>query len=242
MASSSSVSPNKWTSQTPNPDISGLKWTKKNSRHSRQLGNEPQLPNHDSAAELPDHNSDTGENLIDQNEVLSEQPHPKKPNLKVYIRLKLDKDDAPQVKKKAEDQNPKSDDPAVAALAALSAGEGLEEKGNKTWNLRPRKPVKKPNGEASAMKTGAPVGQHNEIPELGRSRMARGCQTKKPKEPRMEISLTLTKEEIEEDLLLLTGKKPSRRPKRRPRSLQKQLDNITPGMYLDMLSAEAYQV
>jgi hypothetical protein len=76
------------------------------------------------------------------------------------------------------------------------------------------------------LKTGAPVVQYNKIQEAVPSRGTKGGQKKKKKEKRMEISLTLTKEEIEEDIYIMTGQKPSRRPRRRPKNVQKQLDVV----------------
>ncbi|KAK9911068.1 hypothetical protein M0R45_034992 [Rubus argutus] len=218
MASTSTVSPNKSILQTHNHDVplSQLKWIIKNpSGHSRRSGNHTQLVNHDSAAELPDPNSSNEETPTDQNQ-------------------------APEAEAETEveDQNPSSAAAAVSALASEEAEEVLP----KTWNLRPRKTVPKPNGEASALKTGAPVVQYNKIQEAVPSRGTKGGQKKKKKEKRMEISLTLTKEEIEEDIYIMTGQKPSRRPKRRPKNVQKQLDNLSPGMFLDEVSVGSYRV
>ena len=227
MASTSTVSPNKSILQTHNHDVplSQLKWIIKNpTGHSRRSGNHTQLANYDSTAELPDPNSSNEEKPTDQNQVLTEEPAPKKPiPQNIYIRLRRSKNKAPEAEAEAEDQNPSSAAAAVAALASAEAEEVLP----KTWNLRPRKTVPKPNGEASALKTGAPVVQYNKIQEAVPSRGAKGAQKKtKKKEKRMEISLTLTKEEIEEDIYLMTGQKPSRRPKRRPKNVQKQLDVV----------------
>lgn len=227
MASTSTVSPNKSILQTHNHDVPlpQLKWTIKNpTGHSRRWGNHTQLTNHDSAAELPDPNSSTEEKPTDQNQVLTEEPAPKKPKPQnIYIRLRGSKNKAPEAEAEAEDQNPSS---AAAAPVAALASDEAEEVMPKTWNLRPRKTVPKPNGEASALKTGAPVVQYNKIQEAVPFRGAKGGQKNKKKEKRMEISLTLTKEEIEEDIYLMTGQKPSRRPKRRPKNVQKQLDVV----------------
>lgn len=44
------------------------------------------------------------------------------------------------------------------------------------------------------------------------------------KDERPKFSISLSRREIEEDLFAMTGKKPSRKPKKRPRSLQTKLD------------------
>lgn len=43
---------------------------------------------------------------------------------------------------------------------------------------------------------------------------------------RRQFTLALTREEIEEDLFLITGTGPARRLRKRPRNIQKQLDVI----------------
>ncbi|KAL8246539.1 hypothetical protein R6Q59_007755 [Mikania micrantha] len=56
------------------------------------------------------------------------------------------------------------------------------------------------------------------------------------------ISIALSCGEIEDDVLFLTGSKPSRRSKKRPRAVQKQLDNLFPGLWLDSISVDSYKV
>ncbi|XP_010905240.1 uncharacterized protein [Elaeis guineensis] len=47
-----------------------------------------------------------------------------------------------------------------------------------------------------------------------------------------EFSISLSNEEIMEDFIAMTGAKPTRRPKKRPRLLEKKLDEIFPGSEL----------
>lgn len=61
------------------------------------------------------------------------------------------------------------------------------------------------------------------------------------KEP-PKFSIPLSKEEIEEDVFALTGSRPRRRPKKRPRILQRQLDAIFPGLWLSEITPETYRV
>ena len=98
----------------------------------------------------------------------------------------------------------------------------------KTWNLRPRKPASKPpkgNG-------GAPAKQVTKKrpptrTESTRSRKATETKVSEKKETKPRISIPLSKEAIEEDILFFTGSKPARRPKKRAKNVQKQLDVIT---------------
>ncbi|KAI0491624.1 hypothetical protein KFK09_025884 [Dendrobium nobile] len=63
------------------------------------------------------------------------------------------------------------------------------------------------------------------------------------KEPK-KFSISLSKEEIEEDIFALTGSRPRRRPKKRPRNVQRLLDALFPGLSLSDISItpELYRV
>lgn len=53
--------------------------------------------------------------------------------------------------------------------------------------------------------------------------------------------IALSKDEIEEDIYAFTASKPSRRPQKRPKNVQKQLDNMFPGLRLVGFSADTYR-
>ncbi|GKV46526.1 hypothetical protein SLEP1_g53504 [Rubroshorea leprosula] len=59
---------------------------------------------------------------------------------------------------------------------------------------------------------------------------------------RPKFSVSLSKKEIEEDFMEMLRHRPPRRPKKRPRAVQKQLDSLFPGLWLTEVSAEAYKV
>ncbi|CAI9279442.1 unnamed protein product [Lactuca saligna] len=109
------------------------------------------------------------------------------------------------------------DDSIPPQAAASAEDESLQ----KTWNLRPRRPPM--NHKQS---TGGP-------PKIGTSRL---------QEIKTSHETNINKHEIEEDVFLLTGSKPSRRPKKRPRAIQRQLDNLFPGLWLDSITADSYKV
>lgn len=113
----------------------------------------------------------------------------------------------------------------------------------KTWNLRPRKPAPKGvNGNSGSVPKGltgnggrAPMGVRDEAqdrkargssrPEFVRSRSGADAKmAAEAKEKEQGFSISLSKEEIDEDIFLMTGSKPSRRPKKRSKAMQKQLD------------------
>ncbi|XP_051146085.1 uncharacterized protein LOC127261759 [Andrographis paniculata] len=59
---------------------------------------------------------------------------------------------------------------------------------------------------------------------------------------RVKLSIPLSKTEIEEDIWKLTGQKPSRRPKKRAKNVQKQLNALFPGLLLTEVTPDMYQV
>ncbi|KAJ3683896.1 hypothetical protein LUZ60_014123 [Juncus effusus] len=85
------------------------------------------------------------------------------------------------------------------------------------WNLRRRKPCRKENSCNGGV---------NGVKE-GKSKL---------------FSISLLEKEIEADFLLMSGKKPHRRPKKRPKHLQKQIDELFPGMWLSAITPELYIV
>ncbi|XP_020581062.1 uncharacterized protein LOC110025117 [Phalaenopsis equestris] len=85
------------------------------------------------------------------------------------------------------------------------------------WNLRSKRASR---NEAS--------------PVSGTERMIR--------EEHRKFSVSLTREEIDEDVFALTGSRPRRRPKKRARIVQRQLDAIFPGLWLSEISPELYRV
>ena len=111
----------------------------------------------------------------------------------------------------------------------VDEGEG-EESVQKPWNLRPRKAVSKgpieigvapKNGELLEAIPGVPPSE-NQPKSLRLRGFAESHSTEKKEKRKFWISLS--REEIEEDIFVMTGSKPSRRPKKRAKNVQKQLD------------------
>ncbi|KAK1321321.1 hypothetical protein QJS10_CPA03g00546 [Acorus calamus] len=107
------------------------------------------------------------------------------------------------------------------------------------WNLRTRRAACR----APAEGIGSPA------PEIQQQRLLRprlgtvgsdGGGEKKKERPR--FSVALSREEIEEDLFGLTGCRPSRRPKKRPKSTQRFLDMSFPGLWLTEVTLDIYKV
>ncbi|XP_057762642.1 uncharacterized protein LOC130982618 [Arachis stenosperma] len=120
-------------------------------------------------------------------------------------------------------------------------GEGEELKVEKPWKLRPRKsafPRGSGNGEAGAAVTGGPSSE----PKSVRLREMADMQCQGDRKEKRKLWIALSKEEIEEDIFAITGSRPARRPEKRPKHVQKQLDCVFPGLWLVGATAEAYRV
>ncbi|KAJ0094613.1 hypothetical protein Patl1_15053 [Pistacia atlantica] len=71
---------------------------------------------------------------------------------------------------------------------------------------------------------------------------AKSPRLKEVKKERVKFAVNLTRKEIEEDFMELVGHRPPRRPKKRPRNVQKQLDNLFPGLWLTEVTVDSYKV
>ncbi|KAK9274783.1 hypothetical protein L1049_022035 [Liquidambar formosana] len=135
-------------------------------------------------------------------------------------------------------------------------GDEVEESSvQKPWNLRPRRGVSKGgaievggggggssrNGELQEMTVPAVQQSDNNLPKSLRLRGFAGTQGMERKE-KLKFWISLSKEEIEEDVFVMTGSKPARRPRKRPRTVQKQLDNVFPGLWLVGVTADSYRI
>ncbi|KAJ0048532.1 hypothetical protein Pint_15819 [Pistacia integerrima] len=114
----------------------------------------------------------------------------------------------------------------------------------KPWNLRPRKGVQEPLVIAGLMESHNHSGNNvNTKPKSMRLReMVESKGGHGEKREKSKFWLTLSREEIEEDIFVMTGSRPARRPRKRPKNIQKQLDNVFPGLWLVGLTVDAYRV
>ncbi|KAG6573950.1 hypothetical protein SDJN02_25768 [Cucurbita argyrosperma subsp. argyrosperma] len=62
------------------------------------------------------------------------------------------------------------------------------------------------------------------------------------KKEREKFSVSLSKKEIEEDFMAMVERRPPRRPKKRPRNVQNQIDTLFPGAWLTEITADLYDV
>jgi hypothetical protein len=70
-----------------------------------------------------------------------------------------------------------------------------------------------------------------------------GGDSQQNKNEKVKFSVSLLREEIEQDFSALIGKRPPRRPKKRPRLVQKQMNTLFPGLWLaEEVTADSYDV
>ncbi|XP_022753975.1 uncharacterized protein LOC111302310 [Durio zibethinus] len=119
------------------------------------------------------------------------------------------------------------------------AEEEEDETVQRPWNLRPRKVVVETTAVVTSVvekftETAAPKSMRlRGLAETG------GVGEKKEKN---KFWIALSREEIEEDIFVMTGSRPARRPQKRSKNIQKQLDNVFPGLWLVGTTADAYRV
>lgn len=120
-------------------------------------------------------------------------------------------------------------------------GSGHEEKEVspvKPWNLRKRR--------AAACKEATEeerVGNPSPPPPPSRNDPTRVVKERaKEVVVRPKFSVKLSKKEIEEDFMAFVGRRPPRRPKKRPRTVQKILDSLHPAFYLTEVTLDDYKV
>ncbi|MCI04026.1 hypothetical protein A2U01_0025068, partial [Trifolium medium] len=101
----------------------------------------------------------------------------------------------------------------------------------KTWNLRPRKPRVNPEKQGNNGSVGGGRSRKSATPTRAskpRSATKSRPQPKveRPMMEKRELVISLTKEEIEHDFILMTREKPPKKPNKRSKAVQKNLDVI----------------
>lgn len=129
-----------------------------------------------------------------------------------------------------------------------SAAPEDEESMPKIWNLRPRRPPmnhKQFNGGLPKIGSSSlPENKTSQItnPNKDASEVKNNDHGNIGTSKKQKLSISLSRHEIEEDIFVMTGSKPSRRPKKRPRTVQRQLDTLFPGLWLGSITADTYKV
>ncbi|OWM88355.1 hypothetical protein CDL15_Pgr003767 [Punica granatum] len=128
------------------------------------------------------------------------------------------------------------------AEEAEAEAEAQEEAVQRPWNLRPRRANPSPRvGEFS--EAAAAIAQSPGENQQPKSTRLRGLAETSAvaggeRKEKRRFWIALSKEEIEEDIFVMTGSRPARRPKKRAKHVQKQLNSIFPGLWLVGASAD----
>ena len=107
----------------------------------------------------------------------------------------------------------------VGAAAANGGG------ANRPWNLRTRRAAcKAPSPQQPQSQAQLPHDEERKFFDVGGSSSLQVKEKKVMMDERAKFSVSLSKEEVEQDFWGLVGTRPPRRPKKRPRIVQRQLD------------------
>ncbi|KAG2679843.1 hypothetical protein I3843_11G070500 [Carya illinoinensis] len=167
--------------------------------------------------------------------------------------------DRPQKQPERGESGAEADDVGQRMLQPAEEEEGgeeaeaaAEEAAQKPWNLRPRKAVQRSTmieiiteNTASAVLAIPAAQQQQSENAQPKSLRLRGIAAEShfaEKKEKRKFWIALSREEIEEDIFVMTGSRPARRPKKRPRNIQKQIDNVFPGLWLVGTTADSYRV
>lgn len=113
------------------------------------------------------------------------------------------------------------------------------------WNFRTRRSGSKPpKGFSSDSNLHVPRPAYNTPlkADPSKSAIANTTAGASSTRERAKFSIALSRPEIEEDFAAIIRHRPSRRPKKRAKYIQKNLDSLFPGLWLTEISAEMYKV
>ncbi|XP_061360644.1 uncharacterized protein LOC133304616 [Gastrolobium bilobum] len=110
-----------------------------------------------------------------------------------------------------------------ASIAAIVSMEGLKIHDHDDVDKN------KPNCSSPAMTDNGVI----ELPKL---------RSNSEKVKMVKFHVELSKKEIEDDFVEMLGRRPPRRPNKRPKVVQKKLDDIFPGLWLTEITADRYKI
>ncbi|KAK8677130.1 hypothetical protein V6N13_142686 [Hibiscus sabdariffa] len=114
------------------------------------------------------------------------------------------------------------------------------------WNLRTRRAACMAPVDGGGTNNNYNSPTRNEVISSlrvrGRGQTVASAAADEKKRERPEFSVTLSKQEIEEDFMVMVGRRPRKRPKKRARYVQRELDSLFPGLQLTEVTAESYKV
>ncbi|KAL9994925.1 hypothetical protein Hdeb2414_s0857g00954741 [Helianthus debilis subsp. tardiflorus] len=120
-------------------------------------------------------------------------------------------------------------------LVDATATTSFNSPADRPGNLRTRRaPTNGVNGNGEVLKPNSPP-VTNEYKYLSNNGNGE-------KKERAKFSVSLSRRELEEDFMAMAGRRLPRKPKKRPRFVQKQLDTLFPGLWLSEITADLYKV
>ncbi|KAG0495484.1 hypothetical protein HPP92_000175 [Vanilla planifolia] len=132
------------------------------------------------------------------------------------------------------------DAPIVKETGLASAASAEAAAAVRPWNLRSRKAAyhghaSAENGRTRYSPSHPQLGKEDQGKALLRSEIGEIGQRKK-------FFVSLSREEIEEDFYVFKGTKPCRRPKKRARIVERQLEALFPGLWLSEVTMDTYKL
>lgn len=100
----------------------------------------------------------------------------------------------------------------------------------------------RPNSGSSQMRAAAAATAASQKSPMHRTDGNGTAAASGEKRERAKLSVPLSKRDIEEDFYAMVGHRPPRRPKKRARIVQKQLDTLFPGLWLTEVTPDMYKV
>ncbi|XP_077242873.1 uncharacterized protein LOC143883407 [Tasmannia lanceolata] len=112
-----------------------------------------------------------------------------------------------------------------------------EESAARPWNLRMRRAAFKDPNEIGGSSRNQEI-----LPKKNLLKSERLRSMAMEKKERRKFLVSLSRDEIEEDFFSIAGSRPSRRPKKRAKIIQRQLDACFPGLWLTEITPDSYKV
>ncbi|XP_024987828.1 uncharacterized protein LOC112522760 [Cynara cardunculus var. scolymus] len=136
--------------------------------------------------------------------------------------------------------------PAPATTTATTSTSPAE----RPWNLRTRRAACKAPSSSNGVNGNGDIVKPNVSPVRNECRSPKSrpvgggatATTSGEKRERPKFSITLSRRELEDDFTAMAGRRLPRKPKKRPRIIQKQLDTLFPGLWLTEITADLYRV
>ncbi|XP_055805333.1 uncharacterized protein LOC129874125 [Solanum dulcamara] len=150
--------------------------------------------------------------------------------------------------------------PAPAPASTMIPAEAVGVDATRPWNLRTRRAACKApmnriaggGGSNGGLKVNVIRNNESSLPSPLRTEtksvrlrsefVGAGDSYTGEKRKRVNFSVSLNRREIEEDFMAMVGHRPPRRPKKRAKLIQKNLDTLFPGLWLTEISPDLYKV